>query len=93
MTLRHPAHSIHKAHSTTMSSFTVDVEIQDATSKAPTTTKRPPRSGISVLIVGAGPVGVYTALECWRKGHDVRIIERNPSASTQGVLFGYCNRV
>ncbi|ETS78337.1 hypothetical protein PFICI_10399 [Pestalotiopsis fici W106-1] len=44
-------------------------------------------SGINVLIVGAGPVGVYTALCCWRKGHNVRIIERSPVARTQGDFF------
>lgn len=65
-------------------SFTVNVETSAQVSSGSTTTKRYPSSGISVLIVGAGPVGVYTALECWRKGHNVRIVERNPAASTQG---------
>jgi hypothetical protein len=49
-----------------------------------TVVERHPPSGISVLVVGGGPVGVYTALECWRKGHKVRIIERSPMARTQG---------
>ncbi|KAF7536812.1 hypothetical protein G7054_g4230 [Neopestalotiopsis clavispora] len=44
-------------------------------------------SGIDVLVAGAGPVGVYTALCCWRKGHNVRIIERSPVARTQGDFF------
>ncbi|KAA8642769.1 hypothetical protein EYZ11_002927 [Aspergillus tanneri] len=41
----------------------------------------PPRhaeTGIDVLIVGAGVGGLMTAMECWRKGHNVvRIVERN----------------
>ncbi|KAH8892759.1 putative monooxygenase [Thozetella sp. PMI_491] len=44
-------------------------------------------SGISVLIVGAGPVGVFTALECWRKGHSTRIVERHSASVTQGDFF------
>ena len=39
--------------------------------------ERQPSTGISVLIVGAGVGGIMTALECWRKGHDVRILERS----------------
>lgn len=38
--------------------------------------ERHPSTGISVLIIGAGVGGIMTALECWRKGHDVRILER-----------------
>lgn len=45
---------------------------------------RHPLTGISVLIVGAGPAGLYTALECWRKGHNPRVIDRVPSPSTAG---------
>ncbi|RDW62912.1 FAD-dependent oxidoreductase [Aspergillus mulundensis] len=38
---------------------------------------RRPSTGITVLIVGAGMAGLMTALECWRKGHDVvGILER-----------------
>jgi cation diffusion facilitator CzcD-associated flavoprotein CzcO len=36
-----------------------------------------PSTGISILIVGAGVGGIMTALECWRKGHTVRILERS----------------
>jgi len=43
-----------------------------------------PRTGISVLVVGAGVGGLMSALECRRKGHDVRIIERAPALSTAG---------
>lgn len=70
-----------------MSSFNVTIDTSDQPIAGPTTTKRHPSTGISVLIVGAGPVGAYTALECWRKGHDVRIVERNATGSTQGSLF------
>ena len=45
------------------------------TSKLP---KRQSETGINVLIVGAGMGGLMTALECWRKGHNViGILERN----------------
>ncbi|KAK8117031.1 uncharacterized protein PG998_005312 [Apiospora kogelbergensis] len=39
--------------------------------KSLTQLARSPLSGLSVCIVGAGPAGVYTALQCWRKGHSV----------------------
>jgi NADPH-dependent 2,4-dienoyl-CoA reductase/sulfur reductase-like enzyme len=40
--------------------------------------KRHPETGIDVLIVGGGMGGLMTALECWRKGHNVvKILERN----------------
>jgi NADPH-dependent 2,4-dienoyl-CoA reductase/sulfur reductase-like enzyme len=61
----------------------IDVSAQAADPSTVGVDRQPP-SRISVLVVGGGPVGVYTALQCWRKGHDVRIIERGPSASTQG---------
>jgi len=39
---------------------------------------RHPNTGIDVLIVGGGVGGLMTALECWRKGHNVvGIMERN----------------
>jgi NADPH-dependent 2,4-dienoyl-CoA reductase/sulfur reductase-like enzyme len=43
-----------------------------------------PPTGISVLVVGAGVGGLMSALECRRKGHDVRVIERTPEPSTAG---------
>jgi len=41
-------------------------------------------TGIDMLIVGAGVGGLTTALECYRKGHNVRIYEREPSISAAG---------
>ena len=52
--------------------------------------KRYPPSGVSVLIVGAGLGGLFAALECWRKGHEVRIIDRLPVASAAGMLINAC---
>jgi hypothetical protein len=52
--------------------------IQNGTSKSSTLPKRHPETGIDILIVGAGMSGLMTALECWRKGHNiVGILERN----------------
>ena len=38
---------------------------------------RYPDTGISMLIVGGGIGGLMCALECWRKGHQVRVLERS----------------
>lgn len=46
--------------------------------------ERLPPTGISVLIVGAGVAGLLAALECWRKGHNVRIIEKSPQRLESG---------
>ncbi|KAH8898297.1 putative monooxygenase [Thozetella sp. PMI_491] len=54
---------------------------------APQDIKFHPPTGISVLVVGAGVGGLMTALECRRKGHDVRVIERAPGPSTAGDFF------
>lgn len=40
--------------------------------------QRYPPSGLSILIVGGGLAGLAFAIEAFRKGHDVRIIERRP---------------
>lgn len=57
----------------------------------PTMTAAPlntwPRSGIKVLIVGTGFGGLTAALECYRKGHDVRILERNKTTDTSGDMY------
>jgi NADPH-dependent 2,4-dienoyl-CoA reductase/sulfur reductase-like enzyme len=46
--------------------------------------KRYAESGINILIVGAGIGGLLSALECWRKGHSVQVLER----SSRPVLTG-----
>lgn len=43
-----------------------------------------PNSGIDILIVGTGLAGLTAALECVRKGHKVRVLERGHSINTQG---------
>jgi 2-polyprenyl-6-methoxyphenol hydroxylase-like FAD-dependent oxidoreductase len=41
-------------------------------------------SPIDVLIVGTGLAGLTAALECHRKGMNVRIMERNSTINTAG---------
>ena len=43
-----------------------------------------PPTGISCVVVGAGVGGLMTALECRRKGHDVRVVEKSSAPSTAG---------
>jgi monoamine oxidase len=43
-----------------------------------------PSTGIDVLIVGTGLAGLVAALECTRKGHNVRVLERNSTINTAG---------
>lgn len=43
-----------------------------------------PETGIEVLIVGTGLAGLTAALECTRKGHKVRILERNSDINVAG---------
>ena len=49
-----------------------------------TETQRLPPTGIKVVVAGAGIGGLWTALECWRKRHEVRILERAPEAQVHG---------
>ncbi|PLB33951.1 uncharacterized protein BDW47DRAFT_113132 [Aspergillus candidus] len=49
--------------------------------------ERLPQTGISVLIVGGGVAGLLAALECWRKGHDVRILEKSLSRTLSGTCL------
>ena len=37
--------------------------------------KRYPSTGIDVLIAGGGPGGMFAAMHCYRKGHNVRVLE------------------
>lgn len=48
------------------------------------TVMRYPETGIDVLIVGAGLGGLTCALECWRKGHNVQILDRSPGPIMTG---------
>ncbi|KAJ5399673.1 hypothetical protein N7465_010162 [Penicillium sp. CMV-2018d] len=49
---------------------------------------RYPPTGINVVIVGAGLAGLLAALECWRKGHEVQVVERGPEISQAGDIIG-----
>ncbi|KAF7192510.1 FAD-dependent monooxygenase fsr3 [Pseudocercospora fuligena] len=49
--------------------------------------QRYPENGIKVIIVGAGNGGLNAALECWRKGCDVVVLEKNDSLSPLGDFF------
>lgn len=44
-----------------------------------------PSTGIDVLIVGTGLAGLTAAIECVRKGHKVRVLERNSDINTAGM--------
>lgn len=46
-----------------------------------------PLTGIDVLIVGTGLAGLTAAIECARKGHSVRILERNADINTAGDMY------
>ncbi|PVH92858.1 FAD/NAD(P)-binding domain-containing protein [Periconia macrospinosa] len=46
-----------------------------------------PDSGIDVLVVGTGLGGLSAALECKRKGHQVRVLERNTDINVAGDMY------
>lgn len=46
-----------------------------------------PPTGISVLIVGSGLGGLTFAIEAYRQGHDVQIIEKRPKIEDFGKLL------
>ncbi|KAE8383136.1 hypothetical protein BDV26DRAFT_287922 [Aspergillus bertholletiae] len=48
---------------------------------------RLPKNGITVVIIGAGVAGLQTALECWRKGCEVVVLERAAELSPLGDYF------
>lgn len=58
----------------------------DATTDTASRVERYPETGISVLIVGAGIGGLMTALECWRKGLRVKVLERSAGPVYTGEL-------
>ena len=43
-------------------------------------------SGIDVLIVGGGIGGLFCAVEMYRHGHEVRILESKEDVDTIGLL-------
>ncbi|KAJ3555464.1 hypothetical protein NPX13_g10350 [Xylaria arbuscula] len=49
--------------------------------------RRYPQTGIKVVVSGGGVGGLFAALECWRKGNDVEILEQNDSATPLGDFF------
>ena len=46
---------------------------------------REPLSGIDVLVVGAGLGGLFAAVELYRQGHNVRMIESKPKIEGFGL--------
>ncbi|CZR49832.1 uncharacterized protein FPRO_16040 [Fusarium proliferatum ET1] len=48
---------------------------------------RYPPTGINVVIVGAGLGGLQAALECWRKGHEVQVLEKSKTISEAGDII------
>ena len=42
-------------------------------------------SGIDVLVVGAGLGGLFTAVELYRQGHNVKMIESKPKIEGFGL--------
>ncbi|KAI1442024.1 hypothetical protein F5Y02DRAFT_410424 [Annulohypoxylon stygium] len=49
---------------------------------------RYPPSGLKVIVVGSGPGGLLAAIECWRKGHEVEVLEKSPEFSSIGDIVG-----
>ncbi|KAI4935168.1 uncharacterized protein J4E92_002455 [Alternaria infectoria] len=49
--------------------------------------KREPRTGIDILVVGGGIGGLTFAIEAHRKGHDVRVLERNDEGQYSGEII------
>jgi 2-polyprenyl-6-methoxyphenol hydroxylase-like FAD-dependent oxidoreductase len=46
-----------------------------------------PESGIDVLIIGTGLAGLTAAIECVRKGHKVRVLEKSSSINMAGIFI------
>ncbi|RHZ67176.1 uncharacterized protein CDV56_109471 [Aspergillus thermomutatus] len=60
--------------------------------EASTIMDRCPPSGLSILIVGGGIGGLTFAIEAYRKGHEVRVLEKRPSFDGYGdLLLIECN--
>ncbi|GKT89018.1 FAD binding domain protein [Colletotrichum tofieldiae] len=48
---------------------------------------RYPPTDVKVIIVGGGIAGLFAAVECWRKGHDVVVVEKGDEISAHGKLL------
>ncbi|KAI8948314.1 putative monooxygenase [Xylaria longipes] len=48
-----------------------------------------PKSGIRVLVVGAGFAGLAAAIECHRKGHSVTLLEKFPELKLLGDIISF----
>jgi 2-polyprenyl-6-methoxyphenol hydroxylase-like FAD-dependent oxidoreductase len=48
-----------------------------------------PKTGIKVIVVGAGFGGLTAAIECHRQGHDVEIYESFPELKTLGDIISF----
>lgn len=46
-----------------------------------------PKTGIQVVIVGAGFGGLTAAIECTLKGHEVIVLEKTPSWEQLGDII------
>jgi 2-polyprenyl-6-methoxyphenol hydroxylase-like FAD-dependent oxidoreductase len=46
--------------------------------------ERDRETGISILVIGAGIAGLSLAIESYRKGHTVRIVERRSTQESAG---------
>lgn len=44
-----------------------------------------PENGVKVVIIGAGVAGLQAALECWRKGCEVVVLDRAQEMSPIGT--------
>lgn len=51
----------------------------------PVNMERDPRTGLSILVVGGGIAGLCFAIEAYRKGHNVRVVERRAGLDPYGV--------
>ncbi|KAI1364869.1 putative monooxygenase [Xylaria arbuscula] len=49
----------------------------------------PPKTGIRVLVVGAGFAGLTAAIECHRKGHTVTLLEKFPELKLLGDIISF----
>lgn len=63
---------------------------QDAEGNTPKPVGSYPPTGIEVLIVGTGLAGLSASIECIRKGHTVKVLERNANINTSGESVVQC---